>query len=122
MRPKPPITPARSRLPALGAGLSSLLLFACGASPPPAQPSVEAPAAPAVTAAGPSPSAQAASPPAPAPAPKEPEVLARDAPPPGVSKLSDDESAYAEKSCKPLVAAIAAAVKKKKPAGAAERN
>ncbi len=119
MRPTPPTTPTRSRLSALGAGLSSLVLLACGASPPPAQPSIEAPAA---TAAGPSPSVQAVSLPAPVPSPKEPEVLARDVPPPGVSKLSDDERAFEEKSCKPLVDAIAAAVKRKKPAGAADRN
>ena len=55
--------------------------------------------------------------------PKTPEsdVLASDSSPPGITKLSKEEGEAAQKTCKPLADALAAAAKKEKLAGATGR-
>jgi hypothetical protein len=110
MSPKRPIPRNLATFLSAAAALSSMVLLACGGATPPAQPTGEIPVA---AAPAPTTSAAPASSPAPAPAPKEAEVLAHDSAPPGLTKLSEDEKAFAEKSCGPLADAVAAAVKKK---------
>jgi hypothetical protein len=54
--------------------------------------------------------------------PSEPDVLAAESSPPGVSKLSKEEADEAKKTCAPLAEAIAKAAQKRKPSGPAERS
>jgi hypothetical protein len=56
-----------------------------------------------------------------APKTAEPDVLASDSSPPGITKLSKEEGEAAQKTCKPLADALAAAAKKEKLAGATGR-
>lgn len=80
-------------------------------------PTVAASVAPSASAA-----ASATAPAAPHKAPPEPEVLAAESSPPGLTKLSKDEAEAVQKTCTPLTDALAAAAKKKKLAGPSDRN
>jgi hypothetical protein len=102
-----------------------LALAGCGSAVPAATPTGEAAAAPV---AAPAPLSTTASvgaldPAAPAkPATPEPEVLAKDSPLPGMTRLSTEEGDFVKKACTPLAAALEAAARKKKLAGPADRN
>ena len=106
----------------LGAAIVTSYLAGCSPSVPPAAANGEAappPAAASVTSVATSAVDQA--PPTPAAAP-EPEVLATDSSPPGITRLSKEEAEVARKTCTPLTNAVAAAAKKKKLASPADRD
>jgi hypothetical protein len=114
----------RSAPPWHRAAIVTLFLAGCGPAVTPAV--VNGEAAPAAPVAAATAIVQPAVDPAPVPpaAAKtpEPEVLASDSSPPGITKLSKEEGAFAQKACAPLSEALAAAAKKKKLSGPADRN
>jgi len=112
----------RSPSPRLPAAIVALSLVGCSAAVPPAGASAEVATAPVATATvAPAASEPAPAPPSPPRSP-EPEVLASESSPPGISKLSKEEGEFAHKACAPLSNALATAAKKEKLAGATDRN
>lgn len=100
---------------------AALFVAGCGPSQPAAAPSAEAPASSAASSSSASPTAAETPPPAAKKAPER-EVLASESSPPGLNPVPKEELDAAQKTCKPLAEAIAAAARKKKLAGAAERD
>lgn len=131
------IAPSPRPIVALVALVALAALWGCGAAPtaaPPSAPTAEgapsgapaasaepAPIAPIAPSAGPRAQSSGSSAAA-ASAPAGPEVLARDSSPPGIRRLSPEESKELETTCKPLADAMVQAAKKAKPKNATDRN